>query len=547
VAAWLIGVAALATAFARLDESPPDPATPDDPDEIVVTGERVKRSLKDTPSSVAVFTEKQIDAMAADRLREVLAGIPNVQLGTGTEGPAIRGQDTTGVLQAFPAFAGGTRPRASLQIDGRAIGYQEFVFGTAPLWDVRQIEVFRSPQTVAHGRNAIGGAIIVNTNDPSYEWTGAGRAIHGDLSSWQGSAMASGPIVADQFAFRATADVRRARPSSELGENMRGASPNIDRYGQLRVKLLAEPAVLPGFRMLATFAHGQSRAPQAVTTVRPFHKRRDPGAFYGIYDIDVDSATLDVRQALGAKSEISLLASAGDTRARRFAPPGFGEARIHLRDQSVEPFFNWNPGGLLRLRGGVNFLRSELDQHIDVTGIMLGIGTFHDEQQSFGVYGEGEVQASDRLTLTLGARYQRDRQHRVGGFAGPLLPSLDFDRTFSAFLPKFVAEYRLSTGLKSGILIEKAYNPGGVAVDDLGEINTFEAERLWDFEAFVKGDATRRLTVALNVFYNAFRDAQRPLLVSLPGPDGRPITFIRFEMRPRRRAMGRSWSLAGGR
>lgn len=46
---------------------------------IIVTGERVKRSLKDTPSSVAVFDKGDLDRMAApDRIQNILTMVPNV-------------------------------------------------------------------------------------------------------------------------------------------------------------------------------------------------------------------------------------------------------------------------------------------------------------------------------------------------------------------------------------------------------------------------------------------------------------------------------------
>src|SRR3954451_24665955 len=74
-------------------------AADQDRDQIIITGERVQRPLKETPSSVYVVTGKDIDAQSADRVDQVLALIPNVQLGNGSEGPAIRGLDTTGALQ----------------------------------------------------------------------------------------------------------------------------------------------------------------------------------------------------------------------------------------------------------------------------------------------------------------------------------------------------------------------------------------------------------------------------------------------------------------
>src|SRR5436190_6206041 len=111
-------------------------------DEIIVTGERISRSLRETPSSVHVTDQRGIEAQSADRVDQLLALIPNVQLGNGSEGPAIRGQDTTGALQALPAFLGGNRPRTTVIVDGRPTGYNEFVFGAQPAWDLERVEVF---------------------------------------------------------------------------------------------------------------------------------------------------------------------------------------------------------------------------------------------------------------------------------------------------------------------------------------------------------------------------------------------------------------------
>src|SRR4029078_8691088 len=94
------------------------------------------------------------------------------------EGPTIRGQDTTGPTRDLPAFLGGTRPRTTLIVDGRAVRFHEVVLCTSPLWDVERIEVFRTPQTTTQGRNSIAGAIFVTTNHPTHDWEARGRRGH---------------------------------------------------------------------------------------------------------------------------------------------------------------------------------------------------------------------------------------------------------------------------------------------------------------------------------------------------------------------------------
>jgi len=253
------------------------------PGEIIITGERTPRSLRDTPSSVDVTTSQRIDALSgADRIEQVLQQVPNVVLGGG-DGPAIRGQDTNGVLQALPGFLGGARPRTTLQVDGRAVSYNELAFGAAGIWDVERIEVFRTPQTTTQGLNSIAGAIFIYSKDPTYDWEGRARVLAGNYKTRQASLAISGPIVEDQLAFRVAADIRRGRPSSKIVDVTRGADPNNDDYSLLRFKFLGEPRFWPGSRIELTYAHTDSLMPSLEGIRPPFRERRDPIDNYGTF------------------------------------------------------------------------------------------------------------------------------------------------------------------------------------------------------------------------------------------------------------------------
>ena len=214
----------LSTSLAVLptENAAPDDS-PSDPEEIIITGERTPRTLRETPSSVVVLGAEAIEATGADRLDQLLELVPNVQIGSGEEGPAIRGQDSTGVLRNLFAFLGGTRPRVTLQVDGRPVTYYEYVASSAPLWDVEKVELFRSPQTTTQGRNSIAGAIFVETADPGYEWQGRARILAGSFRTRQASLAVSGPIVADQLAVGISGDLRLSRMASDMEDGIAGA------------------------------------------------------------------------------------------------------------------------------------------------------------------------------------------------------------------------------------------------------------------------------------------------------------------------------------
>jgi len=536
----IVGVILFAAAGAQATAPPSSEA----PGEIVVTGERTKRSLKDTPSSVAIITGAEIDAQAANRIDELLASIPNLQLGHGSEGPAIRGQDTTGALQALPAFLGGNRPRTTLVVDGRRTTYNEFVFGTAPVWDVNRIEVFRSPQTTTQGQNSIAGAIFVYSNDPTFEPEYRVRAIGGNFRTGELSAFASGPLSGD-VALRVSGDVRYSRTTSRIADRIEGADPNHDVYGTGRAKLLVTPRGDSGARFELTYSHVQSQAPQVVGVTRPFTKRRDQSGFYGVFRINVDALTATAHQQLTDDLVTDVVVTGGDSNSRRLAFPGLGQSHIRGRDWSAEAVVNWSPEGPLRAVGGVSRSHLQLRQSIDLS-VLSGIGEFRDAQDSAGIFGEGTLTILPAVTLTGGLRYQQDRQNRDGALGTGLssIP-LDYDRTFHAWLPKLSLAFDLTRDIRVGLLAERAYNPGGTTVRfDIGQPDNFEAERLWDYELFTRAKlAGGALTAEANLFYYDMRDAQRAKEIQIPSPSGFPVGFADLFNVPKARSYGLEASL----
>ncbi|MCL6698270.1 TonB-dependent receptor [Sphingomonas sp. NSE70-1] len=495
-------------------------------DEIVVTGERIPRTLRETASSLSLVSERDIEAQSADRVDQLLALIPNVQLGNGSEGPAIRGQDTTGALQALPAFLGGNRPRTTLIVDGRRMTYNEFVFGAQPAWDLDRVEVFRSPQTTTQGQNSIAGAIFVYSNDPTSKPEHRARAIGGNYRTGQFSALASGPIT-DEVAFRVAGDIRYSHTTSHIADRIEDGDPNHDVFGLARVKLLAIPSWNPGARFELVYSHTHSQAPQIVGLTQPFRERRDENGFYGVFKINVDSLTATAHQPLAPDLALEVVITGGDSDTRRLAFPGLGQTQIDGRDWSAEAILNWSPVGSLQGVAGVSRTHQQLRQSIDLS-LLSGIGRFDDKQGSFGLFGETSIVVLPRMTLTVGLRYQQDRQDRTGAFvAEEESVPLDFDRTFHAWLPKLSLAYDLSSDVRVGALAQRAYNPGGTTLRlDTGEPDNFEAEFLWDYEAFVRARlAGSRADLSANLFYYDMEDAQRANGIFVNAPGGFPVGF----------------------
>lgn len=518
---------------------PTDEGDPVREETIVVTGERIARSRLDTFSSVTVITSDAIEAASADRLDMLLATVPNLQMGSGEEGPAIRGQDTTGQLRNLSAYLGGARPRVTLQIDGRPASSYELISGINSVWDVAQVEVFRSPQTTTQGRNSIAGAIFVTTSSPTDVWEMRARAIIAEQDTRQLSAVVSGPLAGEELTFRISGDWSEGATASDMADAIADANINEEKTANARIKLLYEPGGSPGTRVEATFAHTKSRGPQFEGVTAPFRERRlpIPQQSIGVMDVRVDSLVVQASGEIAPDLKSTVTLSTGDVRLQRFGLPGLGRTRADTRDFSSEAILDWRPAEGISGLLGTSRLYTRQSQYIDITGLRIGEGEFDDRQDSFGIFGEATFRPIGPLALTAGLRYQRDRQQRSGA-VGPI--GLDYDETFDAWLPKFTAAMDVTSGTTVGFTIQRAFNPGGVSLSLVQRAeDSFDAEHLWNYELFSRTSfdgGAGWLTV--NAFYNDITSAQRQQLVSIVLPDGSVFLGSEFSNAPQAKTWG---------
>ena len=491
-------------------------------DVIVVTGERFPRTVQETAASVFVDTDETIRARAGgDSVADFLELIPNFQVaGNQNNGPTIRGQNSTGVLSGINAFFGGSRQRATILLDGRPLSFNEFIFGQTGSWDVDRIEVFLGPQTTAQGPDSIAGAVYVNTNDPTYEYEGAVRALAGNFETYQISGMANLPLVEDQLALRAAIDYRdhESFVGFTFPEEDIGADRLEDSYLTGRVKLLWEPDALPGLKALLTYNFADVKGPQSENVQPPFEDRIRSVPGVSVFATETHTLIGDISYALTDALTVSNRLTYADADIERFAPAGQGVSTITRDEITNETLLTYDPAdGPLQGVAGVYIQSFDADEDIDLAAFRLGQGAFTDEFVAIGVFGEATYSLTDRLHVTGGVRYQEATQDRDGGFAG--LTPIVFDETFSEWLPKAGIAYDVSDDVRIGFEARKGFNPGGVTLSfATGQIDTFDEETLWNYEVYTRTNLLDgRLQLNGNVFLTDFNDAQRPVNIVAPG------------------------------
>jgi iron complex outermembrane recepter protein len=497
-------------------------------EEIVVRGERIDRSVKETAASVAVITAADLEKLAGPgTVTKVLSTIPNVTTtGASNDGPTIRGSSSSGVLIDAEAAFGGARPRATIAVDGRPLSFNEYIFAGTSIWDVESVEVFRGPQSTTQGRNSIAGALFVRTKDPTYDFNGSARLIGGNFNQRQGSFAVGGPIVDDQIAFRVSADYRehqsyaKLAPDATTGAELGVSDPREDSVWNARAKFLIEPSAVEGLSVLLSYAHAESARPQTEEVGQPFEDLVRFNLETSYFEVESDGLTARLAYDLSEAIKLSNTTTYADVTANRLAPVGFGNAELTTEELSNETLLNFNNN---RFKGvaGLYFFDATGDDFLDLTafeidGVSLGGGNFDDDSSSKAVFGEVEYSPTDVLHFTVGGRYQEDQQRRVGGFG---LIGVDFDLSFDAFLPKFAVSYDLSDDTRIGIVAQRGYNPGGETFSFATLDNEeFREEYNNNYEFYWRSRLLDgRMLWNANLFYTDFIDAQRVTLQDLGG------------------------------
>ncbi|MEI7903874.1 MAG: TonB-dependent receptor plug domain-containing protein [Candidatus Firestonebacteria bacterium] len=131
-------------------------------DEIVVTGTRVEKTLRESPGSLELVEGAKLADGVAKNAGEALPSLPGVDLGrNGTLGQTqnllVRGVSSEGTLILLDG----------VPLNGSYSGLVDF--STLPLDNLERIEILKGPASSLYGANAFGGVINVITKKPADE------------------------------------------------------------------------------------------------------------------------------------------------------------------------------------------------------------------------------------------------------------------------------------------------------------------------------------------------------------------------------------------
>ena len=492
-------------------------------DEITVTGEKFERSQSSTGSSTTVVTgdqfKREANLLSATQLLKRDVNI--LDTGLGNDLPTVRGVDGSGPAVGAVAFFAGSRPRLNMQIDGRTSSYNELAFGTKSLWDMKQVEIYRGAQSYAQGRNAIAGAVVMTSNDPTQEWEGAAKLNMGNHRLAQTAALISGPVVKDELAFRLSVDHQQRETAVDLPHYDPVGNPRWFKATNTRAKLLWTPSALPDLYSRLTFNHLNARAPQSETELQSNSPRYTPER--PVFQTRSASTIWDIGYQLSErwKWENKLVythfihdrktTSPFNTALppnRRGVP-----ARVDGNEFQIEPIIKYESE---KYRGlfGLFYFNAKQDESVTMLNGRIArtpiTTNFNDKTKTKAAFGEITFTPDIPFELTLSARYEQEHHQRKGKSA---MFFINRDKKYNVFLPKADIAWKINDDQRLGFKVGKGYNPGGAGVTFGVPYTSYEydAEYVWNYELYHRWtSADKRLRINSNLFYNDYKDMQLP-------------------------------------
>lgn len=487
-----VGVAAsaLMTAAAAWAQTAP-PAVPAEAavqvDEIIVTAQRRAQRLQDVPVTVTAFGAEELEEARIKEIDDVATRTPGLQFDAFPASQpriAIRGIGST------DRGAAGD-PSAAVFLDEVYLGRPAMVAFDA--FDIERIEVLKGPQGTLYGRNVVGGAINIVTQQPDLHAFGAStEATIGNYGRREGAAVINAPFADGRAAVRASGSWRTHDGYTE--NSFTGGEVDDQDTLSGRIQVAAQPT--DTVRLSFTLDGTRDRAAGPANRVLDldpgdplsmfWEPRRDRDYFAGSTDGYQDRDTWGVRGEaefdlsfatltyLGSYRELDYSAAYdfdGGNPATNFIQI-YGGNDEQTETSSHELRLSSLPDSPIQWVAGLYNYNGDTHRldilNLDLGGAATEIYTQDAALRSYAVFGDVTVPVGDRFSLIGGLRYSEDeKDYRVSDtagdaiFRGEELFDVSASATFDALTWRIGADYELADNHLLYVMVSRGFKSGG--------------------------------------------------------------------------------------
>ncbi|KJZ13859.1 TonB-dependent receptor [Marinomonas sp. S3726] len=492
-------------------------------EKIVVTGEKIDKSIKDTTTAVTVFTEEKLESGETNQVKSLATKAPNV-ISDSFGHISMRGVNGGGAATGGVALITGARARISTVVDGTSQDWSGYNFAPTSLWDTKQVEILRGPQSTTQGASAIGGAMVINTNDPTFEQEAAirlGLENYDNGNFKHNMAIMSSGALEDELAYRIAAD--QTKGSGWINYDTSGYTadtPDLDdsESQNFRGKLLWKPSSMPELSAKLTIsklnndgehANFTSNTTEAINsnTLRIRDTNTADSSITRVQDSTEDSFSTDIDYQISQGISNSLHISQIDS---DIYADGYGlGTSVHTYDidqktKAVENRIIFNDINS-DLTGVIGLFASDKKAVIDATqGATLATDY---TTTTTALYGEGTYSITDKTKITTGLRIENEDTTKSGTTGSGSVSNEKIDKSYT--LPKLAITHKISDTTTLGASVRKGYSPSGTYVNfNSNTVSSYDSEEVTTYEFSSKSDFGNGTTVNASIFYNDYTDYQ---------------------------------------
>ena len=522
-------------------------------EEVTVTAQKREQSLQEVPLTVSAFSGDFVTEQGVQDIRDIQGLTPNLSIKS-------RGETETsvfirGIGSQAPGI--GADPAVGIFIDGMVAS--RGTNATAAFFDVERIEVVKGPQGTLFGRNASAGAISIITNKPDLE-DSYGTVMVGVGDNGQLRGQLIGNIAAsDRWALRVGVNYseRDGLYYNELTDqellNRKSTNYRLSALGLItdtwEMTFLVEGVDFKNNDAIVTNDDSfvdtvrQNRAPgkQTLKSTRfiwtnkwDLNDSMQLTSITGYYDHDVDVTPVDADEI-----EFPIITFIEPQTNETFSQ----ELRLNGSSDKVDWFvgasylkedlgfttdMNYEEGIVLDLLLGAGDLC--LDPDLPDCGYQSETPTGQNDVTSTAIYGDFTWHLSDRVGLTAGARYTKDKKKMwydnpptdgILGVFGEGVTGIFTDGrvyaedSWSSFDPRIAIDFMVTENTTLFGNIAKGYKSGGLNRTVLQyppeeqTLDPFDEEQVTAYEVGSKSSLLGgRASFNASAFYNDYTDYQ---------------------------------------
>lgn len=485
-------------------------------EEIIVTSRYRAEKLSDVPDSITAFTSAEIERFRIERVNRIASLTPNLRFSDDQEVGV-----STLVIRGIRQNRGTGQPPVSFRVDG--VSATNNLLTTQELFDIESVDVLRGPQGALYGRNAIGGAILIATRQPTSDPEYRFRIGAAEGQDYTISGSASGPIGDDDLLYRASfrlqdreGQLRNAYLDNQYVDYKESAAfrgrlmftPTDKLSIDLRAQYLDQDAG-SGYFMPASegFLPLPPPAPPLLfgNPVYEIQSNRIGTSFVKSWE---GSAKIDYDLGWGTFTSITSYTDVDSGNDQDLDQTLVEAINIIVIDQSetVAQEFRLvsDSEDALRWVAGVQYFSQDRFRSLATTFLGTAVPPAAQDLQleDIAVFGSLSYDLNEDFELTLAFRYDEET---------PEDTTQGRSETFSEFQPKASLSYSFREGLLGYVTVGKGFRAGGF--NNLAPGSNFQPgfdkESLVSYEAGLKGAMSDgRIRGGLSLFFIDYTDQQ---------------------------------------